>query len=588
MIFRARIYALTVLALAICLPEDAKLQAQARDPLNDIVGLWKAKRRFGPDARGPLLIQRNGTAYTADMMGFTVPVAVNNGELSFELPNHEAGFRGKLVGDSIRALWFSSPLGEFGAATPVILSPKGPNSWLGQVVPLEDTQTFYLLVTRKPDGTLAAFLRNIERDYGGLLGVRGVIRRGNAISLVGGRAQNGDTVLINGTYDSAQRVMTLNFPDRGGSFDFSLDTDPQSDFYPRGKNPGRYVYRVPPAFSDGWATATLDQVGIDRAGIERGVQRIVDMSMDSINAPQVHALLIARNGKLVLEEYFHGENRDKLHNERSAGKSVSATIIGAAMLAGAPIRLSTPVYQVMNGGTFPADLEPRKRAMTLENLMTMSSGYFCDDNNDDAPGNENGMWERQSDFYKFTLGLPMAFAPGDTSIYCSINPNLALGVVGRAAGESPYYLFDRLVATPLGITHYAWPIDRVRNPYGGGGMALFTRDFMKFGQLMLDSGTWHVRRILSADFVRRAGSPLKKIGDRDYGLLWWPQAFTIGNRTVRGFAALGNGGQIVMVFPELQLVVATNGGSYGSRGWRFVGGELLSSYILPAVLGGSF
>jgi CubicO group peptidase (beta-lactamase class C family) len=518
------------------------------------------------------------------MMGFTFPITVNNGELSFELPNHEAGFRGKIVGHTIRALWFSSPVGELGAATPVVLSPSGPNRWSGDVVPLEDTQTFYLLVTRRPDGTLAAFLRNLERDYGGLLGVRGVVRTGNAIALVGGRARpTGDSVLIKGTYDSAQRVITLDFPDRGGSYDFLLDADPQSNFYPRGKSPARYAYRAPPALDDGWPTASAEQVGIDRAGVERAVQAIADMSMDSINAPQVHALLIARNGKLVLEEYFHGENRNSLHNERSASKSVTATIIGASMLAGAPIKLSTPVYQVMNGGTMPADLEPRKRAMTLEHLMTMSSGYFCDDNNDAAPGNENGMWDTQSDFYKFTLGLPMAFAPGDTAIYCSINPNLSLGMLGRAAGESPFYLFDRLVAGPLGISYYAWALDRVRNPYGGGGMALFTRDFLKFGQLMLDGGTWQGRRIMSTEFVRRASSPLKKIGGRDYGLLWWPQAFTNGNRTVSGFAALGNGGQIVMVFPELKLVVATNGGSYGSRGWRFVGGELITKYILPAV-----
>src|SRR5437868_2492179 len=176
MIPRARGYTLRAYALATCalaIVAVNAVQAQARDPLNDIVGLWKAKRRFGPDARGPLLIQRSGTTYTADMMGFTFPVTVNNGELSFELPNRQAGFRGKLVGNTIRAIWFSSPLGELGAATPVILSPNGPNSWLGQVVPLEDTQTFYLLVTRRADGSLAAFLRNIERDYGGLLGVRG-------------------------------------------------------------------------------------------------------------------------------------------------------------------------------------------------------------------------------------------------------------------------------------------------------------------------------------------------------------------------------------------------------------------------------
>jgi len=560
-----------------------ELPAQARDPGNDIVGLWKAKRYSGTDAKGPLLIERNGTTYTGDMMGLNFPVTVNNGEFSFELPNREGGFRGKLVANTVRGIWFSSPIGELGGGTPVILVPKGPNRWSGQVTRQEGTETLFLLITRRPDGTLIPVLRNIERDWGGFLALRRVVRNGNAISLIGGRTPNADSVMAKGTLDSADRVITLDFGGRGGSYEFTPEDDPLSDFYPRGKSPGRYVYRVPPALEDGWPTASLEQVGIDRAGIERGMQAIVDMSMDSINAPQVHAVLIARNGKLVLEEYFHGDNRDYLHNERSAAKSVSATIIGASMLAGAPFKLSTPVYQVMNGGTMPADLEPRKRAMTLENLMTMSSGYFCDDNNDDAPGNEDQMWQKQTDFVKFTLGLPLAFNPGDTAIYCSVNPNLALNMTGRAAGESPFYLFDRLVATPMGITRYIWPLDRVRNPYGGGGMGLMTRDFIKFGQLMLDDGTWHGRRILSSEFVRRASSTLMKIAGRDYGLLWWPQSFTIDNRTIRGFAALGNGGQIVMVFPELKLVVATNGGSYASRGWRFVGGDLMSKYILRAV-----
>ncbi len=582
MIFRARIHYLTIFTL-LCGMSVADTQAQSRDPASEIVGLWKAKRYSGRDAQGPLLIQRNGTTYAGDMAGFTFPVTMNNGELSFELPNAQGGFRGRLTGNTIRGIWFFAPPGVLGAGIPVVLVPKGANRWSGNVTPEQGTETLYLMITRRPDGTLAAFLRNIERDWGGFLGLRGVIRTGSSIALVGGRAQNGDSVLATGKYDSADRVLRIDFGGRGGVYDFTLDDDPRSDFYPRGKSPARYVYRAPPALDDGWQTASVEQVGIHRAGVERAVQAIVDMSMDSLNAPQVHALLIARNGKLVLEEYFHGYNRDRLHNERSAAKSVSATIIGAAMLAGAPIKLSTPVYQLMNGGTIPASLESRKRGMTLEHLMTMSSGYFCDDNNDDAPGNEDQMWEKQTDFVKFTLGLPMAFAPGDTAIYCSVNPNLALNMAGRAAGESPFYLFDRLVATPMNITRYIWPLDRVRNPYGGGGMGLVTRDFMKFGQLMLDDGRWQGRRILSTDFVRRASSSLMKIAGRDYGLLWWPQSFTVDSRTIRAFAALGNGGQIVMVFPELRLVVATNGGSYASRGYRFVQGELMAKYILPAV-----
>ena len=581
MISRTRFYAVAAALLATA--SAVELPAQAAGSM-DLVGLWKAKRRFGPEARGPLLLTRTGGGYTADMMGFTVPVRASGGELAFELPNQMGSFRGKPgAGGAIRGFWF--PVG-MNSATPVTLAPDGPGRWAGQVVPLDDDQTFWLLVRRRPDGTLAALLRNLERDYGGLLGIRGVVRSGDSIGLVGGRDPR-DSVVIRGTVDTARRVITLVFPNRGGSYDFRRDDDEQSAFYPRGRRPGRYAYRVPPRLADGWETASAEEVGIDRAALERAVQQVAELSVDSINAPQVHAVLVARRGKLVLEEYFHGGHRDLLHNERSGSKSVSATIVGAAMLAGAPLRLSTPVYQVMNGGAFPADLEPRKRAMTLEHLLSMSSGYYCDDNDDNAPGREDGMWqqqEEQPDFYRFTLPLPMAYAPGERAIYCSINPNLALGMTGRAAGESPFYLFDRLVAAPLGIRHYAWTTDRAGNPYGGGGMALTARDFMKFGQLMLDGGSWKGRRILSRDFVERASSPLVKInGQRDYGLAWWPQEVPYRGRTVRGFAALGNGGQIVMVFPELELVVATNGGSYGSRGWRYQGGVLIPDLILPAV-----
>jgi CubicO group peptidase (beta-lactamase class C family) len=581
MISRARIQAVAAALLAACTLSAAELPAQAADS-TDLVGLWKAKRWFGPEVRGPLLITRSGSAYTADIRGFTIPVRVADGELRFELPNRAGSFRGKpQTGGSIHGFWFPSTTNT---ATPVTLPPDGPNRWAGDVVPLDDEQTFYLLVSRRADGTLAAMLRNIERDYGSLLRVRGVVRSGDSIGLVGGRDPR-DSVVIRGTVDDARRVITLVFPNRGGSYDFRRDDDELSAFYPRGRRPARYVYRVPPRLDDGWETATPEAMGIDRAALERAVQAVLELAVDSMNAPQVHAVLVARRGKLVLEEYFHGDHRYLLHNERSASKSMTATVVGAAMHAGLPVRLSDSVYRVMNGGAFPAGLEPRKRAMTLEHLLSMSSGYFCDDNNDDAPGREDGMWDQDTvpDFYRFTLPLPMAYAPGERAIYCSINPNLALGMLGRATGESPYFLFDRLVAAPMSIRHYAWMTDYAGNPYGGGGMALTARDFMKFGQLMLDGGTWRGRRVLGRDFVERAASPLFPLGRRGYGLAWWSEEKPWRGRNLRAFAALGNGGQIVMVFPELELVVATNGGSYGSLGWRYQGGELISNLILPAV-----
>jgi CubicO group peptidase (beta-lactamase class C family) len=282
----------------------------------------------------------------------------------------------------------------------------------------------------------------------------------------------------------------------------------------------------------------------------------------------------------------HGQNRDKLHDTRSAAKSLTATIVGAAIQSGAPLELSTPVYEVMNGGRFPEDLEPRKRAMTLEHLLTMSSGFFCDDTDPAAPGNEEAMLDQtdEPDYYRFTLKIPMASAPGEKAVYCSVNPNLALGVVSRAMEESPLDIFDRLIGRPMKIDRYGWVLDPAGNPYGGGSVQLLPRDFMKLGQLMLDGGEWQGRRILGRDFVSRASAPQYHLRNIYYGYLWWGIDFPYKDRTVYAFFAGGAGGQGVIVVRELDLVVAVFAGNYGSRDAAIhIQHELLPRYILPAV-----
>lgn len=556
---------------------------------DELAGLWKAKRWFGPFARGPLVIQRTGETYTAEMIGRILPVRVDKSELSFDLPNGQGSFRGKLqAGGAILGQWY--PPNARGMllkyVSPVQLEPEGADRWSGQVVPFEDTFTFYLMLQKRPDGSLGALLRNPERDWGTQIGAERLTRDGNVVKLLGKRrGQTEERELASGTYDAESEVITLTFPSRGGTYDFRRD-DEQSDFYPRGKNPERYVYHPPLALDDGWPTGTLDEAKIDRAAIERFIQMIIDTPIESVDSPEIHGILIARHGKLVLEEYFHGEHREKLHETRSAAKSLTAILVGAAIQAGAPLELSTPVYKVMNGGAFPPDLEPRKRAMTLEHLLTMSSGYFCDDTNPDAPGNEERMSDQndEPDYYRYTLKVPMASAPGEKAVYCSSNPNLALGVLSRATGESPLDTFDRLLGIPMKIHRYGWFSDPAGNPFGGGGVQLLPRDFMKLGQLMLNGGTWEGRRILSRDFVTRATAPLYHLRNVYYGYLWWGIDYPYKDRTVRAILALGAGGQAVIVIPELDLVIATYAGNYSSRNATVnTQQNLTPRYIVPAV-----
>lgn len=574
-------------ALSVIAPRPAQAQAGGVD---ELAGLWKAQRWFGPVARGPIVIRRSGSSYTADMLGRILPVRIDRGELSFELPNNQGKFKGKPQdGGTIFGYWYpaGSPTG-FVRTIPVTLRPAGSSRWIGRVVPpTEDVFTFYLLARKRPDGSMGAFLRNPQRDMGGLWRVERLVREGNVVKLIGRAAGQppGRDVAV-GEYNPDDSTLTIDFQQRGGKYEFRREVSDDSDFYPRGRTPSRYVYAgAPLARDDAWPTATLDEVGIDRPVIEKMIQSIINTPMESPQDLQVDAVLIARHGKLALEEYFHGENRDKPHDTRSAAKSMTATLVGAAMYAGAPLKLSTPVYQIMNGGTFPAGLDPLKRAITLDHLLSMSSGYYCDDSDEKAPGREDTMWENpdEPDFYKFALRLPMASRPGEKAVYCSTNPNLALGVLSKATGESPLYTFDRLVARPLKMRDYGWGTDRAGNPYGGGGALFLPRDFMKIGQLMLNGGTWDGRRILSKDFVARASSPLFKLGDKTYGLAWWGMDFPYANRTLHAFVALGNGGQNLFVLPDLDLVIMVWASNYGTRAFFAIGDNIVPKQILPAV-----
>src|SRR3989442_8857761 len=207
-----------------------------------------------------------------------------------------------------------------------------------------------------------------------------------------------------------------------------------------------------------------------------------DMRMDPLNTMKIHSLLIARHGKLVLEEYFHGASRDEPHNLRSASKSWTATLIGAAMHAGVPLRLDTPVYRTMLG-TVPADLDPRKRAMTLEHLLTMTAGFNCDED-DSTSANGDVMDSRGIEhWWDYTLNVSLVSAPGDKMFYCSTEAHLAGGLLAKVPRTPQLELFDRLLARPMRMRNYYLGL-RDGDAYGGGGDSPSSPALPAFAPLM--------------------------------------------------------------------------------------------------------
>lgn len=560
--------------------------AQSAAPL-DLEGLWAARASYGPDVRGRLLILRHGDELVADIAGFSVPVKQQGKKLSFELPDGKGSFRGERLGAEIDGQWIQSVTIESGAryATPVVLRAGRHGGWSGTVVPREDHMTYYLPVTRGADAAYSTYLRNPERNQGLFLGLSRIERDGDMLRLVGTRrGQEKESVIA--TVRRDPETGTFSLPLMARTFDFVRETDTSSPFYPRGNPPEQYRYAPPVQLDDGWPVSTLTSEGIDQAAIEKFVQKLIDMRQDNVSTSQVHSLLIARHGKLVLEEYFHGFDRDTPHDTRSAAKSWTNVLIGAAMQAGVPIRLDTPVYETMLGSV-PADLDPRKKAMTLEHLISMTAGFDCDDSGE-RPGDEDPMQEQtgEPDWYRYSLNVPMAWRSGENIVYCSMKPNLAAGMLAKIAGEPLPEMFYRLVAKPMRMGTYHLFLQPTGQPYGGGGHHFTTRDFMKLTQLFLNDGRWEGQQIVSREWAQTSGAALRVLSPssgQTYGYLWNSFEYPYRGRKLHAYFPGGNGGQVYIGIPDLDLLIAFTGGSYADRVLFRPQREFVPQDILPAV-----
>lgn len=598
--------------------------------MRDLVGLWEAHRDFGPEVEGPLTIRSRGGGLVAEIRGFEVMVSRKGDEIDFSLPGQRGSFRGVIdqsdpaaAGDwthrTIDGWWTQPHSTTNGRAfrTPVRLVATDAGTWQGDVSPRRDDFRLFLAVSLDAEGVAHAFLRNPEQNLGVFLDVDHIERFGDEVHLVGTSFGRGELrVLATGTFDADWDRLSITIPNRGGTYDFRrVDDDPASAFYARERGSLPYVYTEPPMCDDGWQTGNTEDVDVDLMPIRRMIEDEIAAEPHDVHAHYVHSVLIARHGRLVVEEYFHGFSRETPHDIRSAGKSLTSILFGAAMESGLPISVDTPVYATMavpvasgldpskrdapmldasvSGESSPGpasyrlpELDPRTRAMTARHLLTMTSGLDCDDSDPGSPGAEDRMQDQedQPDWYRYTLEVPMAHAPGEHAAYCSASSNLLGAVLAKATGQKLERLINELVAKPLQFDTYHLSLQPTGEPYMGGGVFLCPRDFLKLGQLMLDHGVWNGRRVVSPEWVRESTSAQVRIGDREYGYLWWVRDYSCGERRVRAFFAAGNGGNIVVVVPELDLVVGFTGGNYSDRVLYKSQDVLIPEYVLPAML----
>ncbi|MBI3330339.1 MAG: serine hydrolase [Nitrospinae bacterium] len=354
-----------------------------------------------------------------------------------------------------------------------------------------------------------------------------------------------------------------------------------------------YQYTVPEATNDGWDTAHLSSENIDADLIHDLFDRVINKTYKNI-----HSILLVKNGKLVVEEYFPGRDRkgqyraftrDTLHEQYSVTKSVNSILIGIAidqyLIRGVDEKISAffPEYSDIFANS-------EKDKIRLKHFLSMTAlswdewTYpYTDARNDHVS------LDRSNDHVRYALERPVVEAPGTKFVYNS-GIAITLGeIVYKVSRLRADKFAERYLFVPLGISDYYWEKYPNGTVQTGGGLYLRPRDMAKIGHLFLNGGRWQGKQIVSEAWVKESTKPQVGAGQlpalaqaQSYGYQWWLGAFRVRDRVVESYSAQGRGGQFIVVFPDLHMVAVFTGWNDKVKLW-IQPLEMLQQYILPAV-----
>jgi len=329
-------------------------------------------------------------------------------------------------------------------------------------------------------------------------------------------------------------------------------------------------YLGDPAFpDDAWTTSTPEAEGLDGAKLEAAVAAAQE------RGHALHAFLVVRHGKLVLERYgtLHGRQLTPAdpHPLYSVTKTFTSMLVGLAIAEGKIASVQARVAPFLAGPEL-RQATAGKEDLVLEDLLTMQSGIAYAEGHDEAlfqaPSVAAAYWTR-----------PMVWEAGVRFNYSSGDSQLLAEVLRRATGRTPLEYAQARIFGPLGIGAVSWEADRSGTHLGGRGLALRPRDLARFGWMLLSGGRWKGAQVVPADWIAAAARPSAKtpIPMGHYGYQCWVPRFG-------GFALRGYQGQEVYVLPEHDLLVVFNAALPGKDADLALD-ALVTGFVLPAVRG---
>jgi CubicO group peptidase (beta-lactamase class C family) len=330
----------------------------------------------------------------------------------------------------------------------------------------------------------------------------------------------------------------------------------------------------PVRLDDGWQSEAPEASGFDPQTLCAVLASVADGDAN------IHGLIVERHGRLVAELYRRGTDRsiwtlfareqdfgpEVVHDLRSVTKSVVSLLFGIARqqrgidLTASPLAFY-PEYASLRS--------PERDAITLEHLLTMSSGLEWREavGTYGTPANDETRLYWDWAPYRYVLGRPVVAPPGSRFNYNGGGTAVLADIVRRET-RMPLRDFARTALfEPLGIRDWTWVRDPYRREIAFAGLRMRPRDLAKVGRMVLARGEWQGRRIVPADWIAASLAPHIATGDGlEYGYQWWTGTVEHAGRALRWSAGFGNGGQRLFLVPALDVSVVITAGAYNDPG----------------------
>lgn len=277
-------------------------------------------------------------------------------------------------------------------------------------------------------------------------------------------------------------------------------------------------------------------------------------------------LVVIKDQQIAIEEYFNTYWRNSVHDIRSAGKSVTALLLGIALKEGLVDNLDRDVSSFFAKSKFP-NINEDYRRITLRNLLDMASGLDADTDNPQSSGHAS-KWIARDDWRDYLLQVPLTYEPGSRYVYADINPLLIAGVIEETSGMSLQDFARQKLFNPLGIKQFYWYTNAANQTGAAGNLYLSTLDFAKLGVLVINGGKWGSQQLLDAGYIKSLYKESFDLRDDNpysdaYGMFWYKSHRTFGKNKFDYIYASGNGGNHLIVIPRHKMVIALTSSAYG-------------------------